>query len=201
MVEFRTRNTEMRGDGGNHHENLGPREYYLGVNIPSLIWRAQVPIRRIITQTWGLPITISQVVPRISDILLEFSISFPSSSLISLSHPHLYHYRVAQSSVFSLYFSMQWSWVNTVYSIYWVQHLLSTAFPEYSIYWVQHEPKTLSTQDSLCYHRSQDYQLALDVASAPGEVPYKLGCHQGAPYESSKVKSSRHITPVASYCN
>jgi len=58
---------------------------------------------------------------------------FPPNPLISLSRPWLYHHLKTQSQVISLYLSMPWSSVNTVYSIHRVQHTLSTAYTMYCI--------------------------------------------------------------------
>jgi len=46
---------EMRWDGANHHEKLGHKEFRVWVNLLSLTWQIQVPIRCVITTIRGLP--------------------------------------------------------------------------------------------------------------------------------------------------
>jgi len=129
MVELSTRRREIRGDGGNHHEKLGLREFHVRVNWPSPIRQVRVPIRCVITPIRGLPNPIRQVVPLISNIrsyppyhshrhplsLFLSSTTQPSSQNTKLSHPSL-----------SLY-DMIMSWHR-------VQHTPSTAYTEYSIH-------------------------------------------------------------------
>ena len=138
MVELSTRKWEIRGDGGNHHEKLGLREFCVQVNRPSPIRQVQVPIRQVITPIRGLPNPIRHVVPLISHIrsyppyhshLQPPSLSFssttePSSQNTKLSHPSQ-----------SLH--------DTIMCWHRVQHSLSTA----------------STQDCLFSLHSHDYEM------------------------------------------
>jgi len=59
------------------------------------------------------------------------------SSLLSLSHPQIYHYLRIRSYVIHLYLFMPWSRVNTKYSIHQVQHT-----PSKSLHWELHTPPT-----------------------------------------------------------
>jgi len=72
MVELSTRKREIRGDGGNHHEKLGLREFPVRVNWPFEIRQVRLPIRRVITLLRGLVNPIRQVV-----ILISHSHSYP----------------------------------------------------------------------------------------------------------------------------
>ena len=125
MVELSTRKREIRGDGGNHHEKLGHREFRVRVNWPSPIRQVQVPIRQVITLIRGLLNPISQVVLLISHSrsyppncshLHSPSLSFssttlPSSQNTKLSHPSLSVHAMIMSS-------------------HRVKHTLSTAYSE-----------------------------------------------------------------------
>jgi len=136
MVELSTRKREIIGDGGNHDEKLGLREFCVQVNWPSPIRQVRVRIRVVITLIGGLPNPIRQVIPLISHIhsyppyhphlhppsLFFSSTTQPSSQNTKLGHPSpsLHH--------------MIMSWHR-------VQHTPSTAYTEYSILQVQHPPK------------------------------------------------------------
>jgi hypothetical protein len=92
MVELRTRKREMRGDGGNHYEKLGIQRISCEsqFTIPDMTgttpdlagkntnMRASTPNQATHTTDFSY--------------LLVSSISFPSSSPISLSCPQLYHH-------------------------------------------------------------------------------------------------------------
>jgi len=181
MVEWRTRNRVMRGDGGNYHEKLEPKRMSCASQfstIPNIAGispnsagnntdtRSSKPNQTSCTPDFSYPI--------VSSIL------FPSSSPLSLIRPQLYHYCRTQSQVIPLYLSMSWLWVNTVYSIHQIQYT----------------PKIVCFPFMLTIT-----SWPLNVASASSVPPNKINRHQPALYESSKVKSPCHIPMVVSYCN
>jgi len=65
--------------------------------------------------------------------------------------------------------SVSWSWVNTEYSIYPVQHTPSTAYPKYSIHWLQHTLTTASTQhqQNVKWFRSHNSTIQLVWTATP----------------------------------
>jgi len=124
MVELSTRKREIRGDGGNHHEKLGLREYCVRVNLPSPIRQVQVPIRRVITPIRGLLNPIRQVV-----LLICHSRSYPpygshlhppSLSFSSTTLPSSQEHKVKSSLSIS--------------ACHYHQLTLSPAYTEYSIH-------------------------------------------------------------------
>jgi len=96
---------------------------------------------------------------------------------LSLSGPELYHHRRTQSYVIPPYLCMSWSWVDT----------------EYSIHWVQHTPKI----DCLHFIFMITSWL-LNVVSALGGPPYRIDRHQPALHKSTTLKSLCHIPTVPS---
>jgi len=74
---------------------------------------------------------------------------FPISSNLSVSQSQLYNHLRTQSEVIRLYLSMPWSWVNSEYSIHWVQHTPCPSYTKYSIDWVQHMPSTAYTEHNI----------------------------------------------------
>jgi len=188
MVELSTRKWEIRGDGGNHYEKLGLREFCVGVNWPSLIREVRVPIRWVITPVCGLPNPIRQVVPLISHIRsyppyhshhnppsLSFSCTTqPSSQNTKLSHPSP-----------SLH-DMIMSWQR-------LQHTPSTAYTDYCIHWVQNPLKIVCLP-----FIPMITSWPLNFASSSGVPPYTIDRHQPALHVSSKAKSHCNIPMVAS---
>jgi len=128
------------------------KEFRARVDTPFLIWQVLLPIRRIKAPIQGLLNPIRQVVPLTLHIC-----SYPPYCA-HLHPPSLFlcHNRWTQSWVISLYLSMQWLWVNTEFSIHWVQH------PP-KIDWL---PIILTIT---CWPR--------DVASASGVPPHKIDPH------------------------
>jgi len=135
MVELSTRNREIRGDGGNHHEKLGLERISCGsqFTIPDMVGtspnlggnntntRCSKPNRASCTPDFSGP--------------LVSSISFSSSSPISL---FLVHNSTiisrTHSYVIPLYLSMPSSWVNTKCSI----HRRLSVIPSFS--WFRVDP-------------------------------------------------------------
>ena len=188
MVELSTRKREIRGDGGNHHEKLGLREFRVLVNWPSPIWQVRVPIRRELTPIRGLPNPIRQVVPLISHIrsyppyrshLHPPSLSFSSTTQPSSQNTNLYHPSLSLHAII-----MSW---------HQVQHTPSTAYTEYCIHRVQHPP-TIVFLPFIPMITS----WPLNVASASGVPLNTIDHHQPALRESSKVYSPCHIPIVVS---
>jgi len=138
MVELSTRKREIRGDGGNHDEKVGLREFRVRVNCPSPIWQVRVPIRRVITPIQGLPNPIRQVVPLISHIRsyppYHSQLHPPSLSFSSTTQPSSQNTKLSHSSL-SLHAII----------MYWHR--------------VQHTPSTASTQDCMSSLHSHDYEL------------------------------------------
>jgi len=68
---------------------------------------------------------------------------------------------LSQKTMFThpLHLSMPWSLVNTVYSIYRVQHTPNTAYTKCSIHRLQHTPNTVSTHDCVSSTHSHACQL------------------------------------------
>jgi len=124
----------MRGDGGNHHEKLGHREFRVRGNLPSLIWQVQVPIRRVIRTIQGLPNPIKQVIPRVSHILLYpphcSHIHLPSLPFSSTTCTIIAEYKLMPSLSISPCHDLE---LTPSTCIHRVQHTLSTAYTKYSI--------------------------------------------------------------------
>jgi len=140
MVELSTRKREIRGDGGNHHEELGLREFRVQVNWPSLISQVQVPIRLVITPIRGLLHWIRQVVPlsshRHSYPPYHSHLHPPSLSFSSTTRPSSQEHKVKSSPSISPchHHELTPSAAYTKCSIHQVQHTPSTAYTEYSIH-------------------------------------------------------------------
>jgi len=183
MVDLRTREREMRGDGGNHHEKLGLNRTLCARQFTIPIQQVRVPIRRLITLIRSLPNPIRYVVPRISHIRSypphcsyphPPSLSFSSTTLTSLQNTKLSYPSPSKHVMI-----MSWHWVQhtpstayTEYSIHRVQHTPSTAYTEYSIHRVQHTPSPAYTESSI--HRVQHTPCTLDCLSSLHSHDYKL---------------------------
>ena len=128
----------MRGDGGNHHGNLGLGEFHMRVNLSCLIRHVPVPIRCVITLMRHLPNQIRQVVPLIAHIR-----SYP---------PHGSHLHPPSLSFSS---TTQQSSQNTKLS-YPSPSLHAMIMSSHQ---VQH---TLSTQDCLSSLHFHDYKLTTE---------------------------------------
>jgi len=155
MVELSTRNRQIRGDGGNHHEKLGLERISCGTQLTIPIRQVRVPIRRVITLIRGLLNPIRHIVLLISHSRLysayrshlhPLSLPFLSTTLLpleehkvqpSLSISPCHHHELTLSAAY------------TEYSIHQVQHTPSTAYTEYSIHRVQHTPGTAYTEYSI----------------------------------------------------
>jgi len=135
MVELSTRKWEI---GENYHEKLGLTEFRVRLNRPSRIRQVRVPIRRELTQIWGLPKPFRQVIPLISHIR-----SYPPY------HSHLYPSSLSFSS------ATQPSSQNTKLS----HPSLSLRDMIMSWHRVQHTPSTASTQDCLSSLHFHHYEL------------------------------------------
>ena len=120
------------------------REFRVRDNLPFRIWQVWLPIWRVRAHIRGLLNPIRQGVPLISHIRSYPPYHSHHHPVLSLSRPQLYQHRRTQSSVILLYLTMPWSWVNTEYSIWRVQHTPSPANTEYSIHRTQHPPKIIS---------------------------------------------------------
>jgi hypothetical protein len=140
MVQLRTRKTEMRGYGGNHHEKLGRKRISCASQLTILDsagnsldsasnytdTRSFQPNQASRTRDFPYP--------------LVFSISFSSSSPISLCLVHkstiIAEHKVKSSLSISPchYHELAPSIAYTEYSIHQVQHPPSTASTEYSIH-------------------------------------------------------------------
>jgi len=68
VEQKKARAEAIRADGGNHHEELGLREFRVRFNRPSPIRQVHVLIWRELTPIRGLPNLIRQVIPLISHI-------------------------------------------------------------------------------------------------------------------------------------
>jgi len=149
MVALSTRMSEMRGDGGNHHEKLRlkriscvsqftdsdtagassePACNYTDTRSSNPIWQA-VPL---ISHIPSYPPHCSHRHPP--------SLSFSSTTLPSLQNTKLSHPSLSLHVLI-----MSWHRVQQT--------------PSTSIHWVQHTPTTASTQDCLSSLHSHDYEL------------------------------------------
>ena len=154
MVELRTRKTEIRGDGTNHHEKLGLKRTSCTsqLTIPVIVGtslnpvcnftdtRSSQPNKASRTPDFSYPLVSSTSFSSTSPALSFLFITLPSSQNTKLSHPSL-----------SLH--------AMIMSLHRVQHTPSNAYTGYSIHRVQHTPGTASTQDCLSYLHSHDYEL------------------------------------------
>jgi len=177
MVELRTRKTGIRGDEGTHHEELGIKGISSAGQLQCLIWQLRGQIQCIITHIRGLPIPITQEIPRMSHIR-----SYPphhgchhppSLCFSSRTQPLLQNTKLSRPSLSPHAMSMNWYWVQhtpstayTKYSIHQVQHTPRTAYTKYSIHHVQHTPSTAYTEYSI--HR---------VKHTPSTAYTKCGIH------------------------
>ena len=140
--------------------------------------------------------------------LLVSSVSFATSSPLSLSTPQHGHHRQTQCFVIPLYLWMQWSWVNTNYSIHWVQYTLSTAYTKHRIHRVQHSPSTVYFQYNI--HQVQhtpsteytEYSLH-QVHCTPSTVCTKYSIYRvqhtaSTPYTEYSIHRVQH-TPSTAY--
>jgi len=144
MVELSTRKREIRGDGGNHHEKLGHREFCVWVNWPTLIRQVWVLIRRAITLIRGLPNPMRQVVPVTSHIRsyppYHSHLHPPSLSFSPTIQPSSQNAKLSQPSP---------SLNDMIMSWHQVQHTPSTAWTKFSIHRVQHTPGAAYTVHSI----------------------------------------------------
>jgi len=140
MVKLSTRKREIRGDGGNHHEKLGLREFRVRVNCPSPIQQVRVPIGWVITPIQCPTNPTGQVV-----LLISHSCSYPphrshlhplSLSFSSTTLPSSQEHNVKTSLSISLFHhhELTLSAACTEYSIQRVQHTPSPAYTKYSIH-------------------------------------------------------------------
>jgi len=122
MVELRTRNREMTGCGGNHHQKLGHKRIPCDSQwtIPNPAGSTPYPADKNTNTTSSKPNLASRTPD--SSYPLVSCIIFPSSSPFSLSRPQLYHHRTTLRYVITPYLSISWSWVNAEYSLQRVQH-------------------------------------------------------------------------------
>jgi len=155
--------------------NWDIRECCVRVNLPSPIWHEHLQILCVLTPMWGVPNAIRQVIPLISHIRLDPPHHSNHHLHLSFSCPQLYHNHRTPRLVIALCLTMPWSWVDTVYSILWVQstpstvgtkfsihrgeHTPSKPFTEYSIHPVQHTPSTASTENSVSSLHFEDYHM------------------------------------------
>jgi len=139
--------------------------------------------------------------------LLVSSVSFATSSPLSLSTPQHGHHRQTQCFVIPLYLWMQWSWVNTNYSIHWVQYTLSTAYTKHRIHRVQHSPSTVYFQYNI--HQVQhtpsteytEYSLH-QVHCTPSTVCTKYSIYRvqhtaSTPYTEYSIHRVQHTLSTA----
>jgi len=126
----------MRGDGGNHHEKLGLREFCVRVNLPSPIRQVRVLIRRVITLIRGLPNPIGQVVPLISHIR-----SYPPHH--SHLHPPSLSFSSTTSTIIAEHKVMSSLSISPCHD-----HELTPvqAYTQYSIHPVQRTPSTADSR-------------------------------------------------------
>jgi hypothetical protein len=89
--------------------------------------------------------------------------------------------------------SMPLSLVDTEYSIWQVQHTLSTAYNEYSIHWVQHPLKNVCVPVDLIITNQPHTR-----ASASSVSHCTIKRRQLPPPENSMVKTSCHIPTFVS---
>jgi len=141
MVELTTRQRKMIGDAGNHSERLGLKRvsWASKFSIPNMAGTSHDLVGNNTDMRSSIPNQAS-CTPDFTSPLIS-SLSFLSSSPISVSSPHLYHHRRTQCYVVPPNLSMPWSWGNTESSVHWVQHTPSTADTEYSIHRAQHIPE------------------------------------------------------------
>ena len=156
MEQFWTKKREIRGDGGNHHEKLGPKRNFCAsqFTIPNTPGTSPDLICNNPNMRSCQPNQASHT-PDFSYRLL-FSTLFQSSSTISLFLMHnstiIAEHKVKSSLSISPCHDHELtpSSAYTKYSIHWVQHQPSTAYPstaytEYSKYLVQYPPSTAYT--------------------------------------------------------
>jgi len=155
MVDLRTRKREMRGDGGNHHENLGLMRISCAsqFTIPDTAGTS-LDLACNYTDTRSSQPNQASRTPDFSYPLVS-STSFSSSSLISLFLIHISNIITEHKVKLSLSISLCHdheltpSTAYTEYSIHRVQHTPGTAYTEYSIHRVQHTPSTAYTEYSI----------------------------------------------------
>jgi hypothetical protein len=153
MVELRMRKREMIGDGGNHHEKLGLREYCVWVNLPSPKRQVRVLIQWVITPICSLLNPIRQFVPLISHIHL-----YPPY------HSHLYPpslFLAHNSTIIAEHKAKSYLSISPCHDH---EVILCTAYTQYSIHRIQHTPNTAYTQDCLTSLHSNDYKLTTECS-------------------------------------
>jgi len=183
MVELSTRKGEIRGDGGNHYEELGIREIRVRVKLPFPIWQVRVPIRRVFRPIRGLLNPIWQAV-----ILIAHSCSEPAYCC------HLHPPSLPFSST-----TLPSSQEHTVKSSLCIspchhhELTLSAAYTKYSIHRVWHTPKIVCHPFILTIPSSP-----LNVASASSEPPYQSTVRSQFSIAASNIQSPRHMPTVSS---
>jgi hypothetical protein len=149
MVEWRTRKREMRGYGGNHHENLGLKiiSYASQFTIPNTAGTSPDPAYNYAGTRTSQPNQASRT-PDYAYRLVS-STSFSSSSPITL-------FLVHNSTIIAEHKVKSSLSISPCHD-----HELapSIAYTEYSIHRVQHTPSTASIQDCLYSVHSHDYEL------------------------------------------
>jgi len=155
MVELRMRMREIRGDGGNHHKNLGLRRISCvsQFTIPDTAFTSPDPACKY-TDTSSPPPDLASCTPDFSYPLVS-STSFSSSSHISLFLVHnstiIAVHKVKSSLSISPCHDHELT-PSTAYTEY--KNTPSTAYTEY-----KYTPSTASTKDCLSPLYSHDYEL------------------------------------------
>jgi len=154
--------------------NCDWREFGVRDNLPSLIWQARVPIRRVITPIQGFPTQSGESLHRYevfptwswnsypwfltsACILHIIPIFIPHRSL-SLDHNStiIAEYKVKSSLSITPCHDHE---LTPSTSIHRVQRTPTTAYTKYNIHEVQHTQSTASTQDCLSSLHSYGYEL------------------------------------------
>ena len=186
VVEFRTRKSEMRGYGENHHETLGLKRILCAsqLTIPDTAGTNANPACNYNDGRSSQPNQAS-CTPGFSYPLVS-SISFSSLSPIFL-------FLVHNSTIIAEHKVKSSLSVSPCHD-----HELtpSTAFTEYSIHRIQHTPKIVGLPFILiikCW--------PLNVASASGVPPYMIDHHQRPLNANSNVKSHSHRCELTNWWN
>jgi len=182
MVELSTRKREIRGDGWNYHEKLGPERISCGsrFTIPDTAGTSPAPARTN-TNTGSSNSDQACRTPDFSDPLISsilFSSSSPSLSFSSTTVPSLQEHKVKSSLSIS--------------PCHHHELTPSAGYTECSIHRVQHTPKIVC-----CPFILSISSWPLNTASASGVPPYRSTATSQFSIRASKVKSHRHI-PTAS---
>jgi len=149
MVELRTRNWEMTRMKHIINWTWDVTKLSVRVNVQSLIWQVQGVMWCVVTPKDVFPTPSCKSYPWFLIYAYILHIVFNYIAHPSLSHPQLHTHRRTHSLVIPHYLYIQSSWVDTEYSIHWVQHTPNTVYTEYSIHRVQHTPSTAYTEYSI----------------------------------------------------